>query len=87
MIRRRIPTILAQIDGEAVDDALLDGLLANRFEIRFRSALALTHRRKIGLAKSKRDWQSLIWQAVRAEVFHERPIWELQHLLDKVDSR
>ena len=41
VIRRRIPAVLAQAGGSDADDALLDALTSNRFEIRYRSALAL----------------------------------------------
>jgi ATP/ADP translocase len=85
VIRRRIPAVLAKIVSPEAADALLDALGANRFEVRFRAAIALVHRRKRKLAQSPRDWKNIVWSAIRAEVSRDRPIWELQRLLDSVD--
>ena len=82
VLRRRIPRVLAEIDDPRVDDALLEGLHANRFEVRYRSAVALAKRRRSGLARADDRWIAAVWRAVRREVSHERPIWELQRLLD-----
>jgi hypothetical protein len=86
VIRRRTPRVLAIIGGAEADDALLDALLAGRFEVRYRAALALVQRRKRGETLSERDWKALVWQAVRREVNRERPVWELQRLLDGVEG-
>jgi ATP/ADP translocase len=83
-IRRRIPPILSKYESPAADDALLDALTAPRFEVRYRCAIALMERRRRGLTLSKRDWPQLVWDAVRREVGRERPVWELQRLLDDV---
>lgn len=82
VVRRRIPRVLTGIDSPEADDALLEALSANRFEVRYRSAIALVRRRKRGLASARRDAEPVIWDAVEAEVSRERPIWELQKLLD-----
>ena len=87
IIRRRIPRILAEINTAAADQALLDALAAGRFEVRYRAAIALSRRRKAGLAIAEGDWQSIVWQAVAREVSRDRPIWELQKILDEADTR
>jgi hypothetical protein len=86
VIRRRIPAVLARVGGAAAEDALLDGLTATRFEVRYRAALALVRRRKRGLPISRRDWKPLVWEAVRRETGRDRPVWELQRLLDGTEA-
>jgi hypothetical protein len=86
VIRRRIPTVLAASDTTEADDALLEALTANRFEIRYRAALALIRRRKLGKPESPREWRSRVWHAIRIEVKRDRPLWELQKLLDEQDT-
>ena len=85
VIRRRIPRILAELDTPAADQALLDGLAAGRFEVRYRAAIALSRRRKNGLATAAGDWQAIVWEAVAREVSRDRPIWELQKILDEAE--
>ncbi len=85
VIRRRIPRILAEVNTAAADQALLDGLAASRFEVRYRAAIALSRRRKSGLANAEGDWQAIVWEAVAREVSRDRPIWELQKILDEAD--
>ncbi len=86
VIRRRIPAVLARIGGPASEDALLEVLTATRFEVRYRAALALVRRRKQGLPTSKQDWKPLVWDAVRRETGRDRPVWELQRLLDGTEE-
>jgi hypothetical protein len=86
VIRRRIPRVLATSRTEIADDALLDALTANRFEVRYRACVALSQRRKKKLPLSNRDWQAVIWGAVASEVKRDRPVWELQRLLDEVET-
>ncbi len=83
VIRRRIPKVLARLGEKESDNALLDALFANRFEIRYRAAIALVRRQRLGTLKSERFKASLIWEAIRAEVGRGRPIWEMQKLLDE----
>ncbi len=85
VIRRRIPSVLAETGGERADDALLDALGAGRFEVRYKAAVALVRRRRRGLPLSLRDRDARVWAAVRAEVRRDRPIWELQRILDATD--
>lgn len=82
VIRRRIPRVLARMGGVEADDALLDALDADRFEVRYRAAIALVRRRRRGLPRSERDPESLVWEAIRSEVSRGRPVWEMQKLLD-----
>ncbi|MEE9132648.1 MAG: Npt1/Npt2 family nucleotide transporter [Gemmatimonadota bacterium] len=82
VIRRRIPRVLARMGGVEAGDALLDALDANRFEVRYRAAIALVRRRRRGLPQSERDPESLVWEAIRSEVSRGRPVWEMQKLLD-----
>jgi hypothetical protein len=82
VIRRRIPRVLALVGGSEADDALLDALSANRFEIRYRSAIALMRRRSSDLPTSERDVDTLVWEAIRLEAGRGQPVWEMQKLLD-----
>lgn len=82
VIRRRIPRILARVDGSRAADALVRALRADRFEIRYRAGRALSARRKRGLVEPSGRWRQSVWAAVRFEVRRERPVWELQRLLD-----
>ncbi|MGD8869412.1 MAG: Npt1/Npt2 family nucleotide transporter [Gemmatimonadales bacterium] len=82
VIRRRIPRVLAAMGGREADDALLDALTANRFEVRYRAAIALTRRRSAGLPRSAKSIEMQVWEAVRLEVSRGRPVWEMQKLLD-----
>ncbi|UCC72764.1 MAG: hypothetical protein JSV86_20820 [Gemmatimonadota bacterium] len=83
VIRRRIPRVLARIGGPQADDALLDALAANRFEVRYRAAIALLRRRRKGAPQSQRDAEPVVWDAIRAEIGRSRPVWEMQRLLDE----
>ncbi len=82
VIRRRIPRVLAEMGGREADDALLDALTANRFEVRYRSTIALARRRAAGLTRSAKSIKMQVWEAVRLEVSRGRPVWEMQKLLD-----
>ena len=82
VIRRRIPRVLARIGSVEADDALLDALDADRFEVRYRAAIALVRRRRRSLPRSERASESLVWEAIRSEVSRGRPVWEMQKLLD-----
>ena len=82
VIRRRIPRVLARIDHPDADRALLDALHAGRFEVRFRVALALRRRRQQSLAAAPGERATEIWEAIRAELNREKPVWELARLLD-----
>ncbi len=86
VIRRRIPRVLSKIGGPLADDALLDTLSTNRFEIRYRAAIALVRRRARGLPTAEKDVDQRVWAAIRSEVSKDRPVWELQRLLDSFDS-
>ena len=70
---------------QQADDALLDVLTDNSFEVRYRAAIALLARRKKGLPVSGREWSLLVWHAVSLEVRRDRPVWELQQLLDTME--
>lgn len=82
VIRRRIPGVLARIDGTEAADALARALRADRFEIRYRAGRALSTRRSRGRAAPSGGGRDAFWAAVRFEVRRERPVWELQRLLD-----
>ena len=85
VIRRRLPRVLARIPDPAADSALLEALDSDRFEIRYRAAVALARRRRNGLAQEVRDPGRVIWRAIRAELGRGRAVWELARLLDDVD--
>ncbi|MFQ5889293.1 MAG: Npt1/Npt2 family nucleotide transporter [Gemmatimonadota bacterium] len=86
VIRRRIPGALARIGAQEADAALVDALGASRFEIRYRAALALARRRRDRMPEVRGDWKAHVWEAVRRELSRERPVWELQRLLDRTES-
>jgi len=86
VVRRRIPRVLAGIDSPLADRALLDGLTTSRFEVRYRSAIALVRRLEEGRAVTGKWWEEKVWEALKSEVGHERPVWELQRLLDDFDT-
>ncbi len=85
VVRRRIPRVLARMPGRAADVALLETLTASRFEIRYWAAVALVRRRRERSATHRtwpKEWLDLVWTALRTEVGRDRPVWELQRLLD-----
>jgi hypothetical protein len=82
VIRRRVPRVLERIEHPEADRTLIEGLRAGRFEVRYRVALALRRRRQKSLPLAKGDWRSDVWQAVRAELNREKPVWELARILD-----
>jgi ATP/ADP translocase len=82
VIRRRIPRVLARMGGVEADDALLEAVATDRFEVRYRAAIALARRRRRGLPVSQRDEASVVWGAIRSEIGRGRPVWEMQKLLD-----
>jgi hypothetical protein len=82
VIRRRIPRVLAEVDSADADQALIDALAAGRFEVRYRAAIALSRRRKEGLPQAPGNWPAAVWRAIEREVSRDRPIWELQKILD-----
>jgi ATP/ADP translocase len=86
VIRRRLPRILAGMNFPEADQALLDVLSTNRFEIRYRAGVALLKRRKSGLQVAGEDWPRQVWEAIRFEINRERPVWEIQKLLDDSEN-
>lgn len=86
VLRRRIPAALSCMPVPEADDALLAALSAKRFEVRYRAAIALSRRRRLKLPTSLGNRKAVIWAAIRAEVSRDRPIWELQRLLDDFDQ-
>ena len=87
VIRRRIPQILARLDSEKAEAALLDALFVERFEIRYRAAVALMKRCQSELKHlPKEEKKELLWKAIRYEVNHEKPVWEMQQILDELDE-
>lgn len=86
VIRRRIPRVLAKMDLEAADRALLAGLTAGRFEVRYRCGLAIMRRKKAEMKETAvADRCDAIWKAVRFEVGHGKAVWEMQKVLDDLD--
>lgn len=82
VIRRRIPRVLERIGHPDADRALIEALGAGRFEVRYRVALALRRRRQKSLPVPTGDWKRSVWEAIRAELSREKPVWELARLLD-----
>lgn len=86
VIRRRIPGVLGIVEDHRADDALLQALCARRFEVRYRAGVALARRRNRGLPRSP-GWEDRVWKAIHEEAGRDRPIWELQRLLDDRPAR
>ncbi len=82
VLRRRIPAILARYSSPDAGLALLDALTAPRFEVRYRVAIALVRRRRRDRDPRTPEADERVWAAIRREVGRERPVWELQRLLD-----
>ncbi|MCA9757436.1 MAG: hypothetical protein KDA27_16650 [Candidatus Eisenbacteria bacterium] len=82
VIRRRIPRVLARSDERTATAVLIEGLEMERFEIRYRCGVALARqRRKSRLLLTSAETEG-VWRVIEAEVAKERPVWELQRLLD-----
>ncbi len=86
VIRRRIPGVLAGMEGMAVENALFGALSARRFEIRYRTVVALARLKKKGFSMPQDRWKPLVWSAIRREVNYNRPVWEMRVLLDSLES-
>ena len=87
VIHRRLPAIVAHIRTPDALEVLIDALSADRFEVRYRAGLGLARERRNDLAGlHSSEAGEHIWEAVRRELGRERPVWELQRLLDEVDD-
>jgi hypothetical protein len=85
-ISRRIPRLLAQSKNALVDQTLLVALEKQKFEIRYHIGVALMRRKGQRLITLTKEQKETIWSAIRAEVHLDRPIWEMQELLEDADS-
>lgn len=85
VIRLRIPGVLAGIGGVDAENALLQALSAQRFEVRYRTVIALARLKKNGISVPQGRMGSLVWRAIRREVNYNRPVWEMRRLLDSLD--
>jgi AAA family ATP:ADP antiporter len=85
VIRRRIPSILDRIPDAAAEEALVEALEADRFEVRYRAAAALVRRRQSGHPTTSTGHEGRIWSAIRSELGRGRAVWELARLLDDVE--
>ncbi|MEM7233826.1 MAG: Npt1/Npt2 family nucleotide transporter [Planctomycetota bacterium] len=83
IVRRRIPRIVAKIPTARSEAALLDALLDDRFEVRYRSGLGLHCRRRNEIEPQVTDWKDRVWQAIRLELDREHAVWELQEIADR----
>lgn len=86
VIRRRVPRVLSKIGAGEAEDTLIRALAANRFEVRYRAAIALVKRRRRGLPQTEGDIEPAVWEAVRSEANRDQPVWELQKLLDDAEG-
>jgi ATP/ADP translocase len=87
VIRRRIPKILAKLDSVKAEEALLDALLIERFEVRYRAAIALMKRSQSNFKRlPAEEEKERLWKAIRFEVNHEKPVWEMQQILDELNE-
>jgi len=87
VIRRRIPKVLAKIPTVDAEKGLLRALRSQRFEVRYRAAMALMKRYQANYPRlSEETRKEIVWQAIRFEVNHERPVWEMQTILDALEE-
>ena len=82
VVRRRIPGILSRIPDPRAADALVRGLSADRFEVRYRACIALMNLIRKGVTPTDPGWSGHVWDAVMREVGLGRAVWEMQQLLD-----
>jgi hypothetical protein len=78
--------VLSAIGGPTAEGALLAALSCKRFEIRYRAAVALAGLLKRGTGSLSSERKDIVWRAVRNEVETNRPVWEMQRLLDEIDA-
>src|SRR5690606_958081 len=80
-IRRRIPRVLEVCESEEAAEALVRGLDDEKFEVRYRAALALA---RIGArVPALRPPLERVHAAVRAELVTGRKVWDRRRLLDE----
>jgi ATP/ADP translocase len=84
VLRRRIPRALAGMGGEEASAALVSALSCGRFEVRYRAAIALVRLFKRDALEMTEKRKGLVWRAIRRELESNRPVWEMQRLLDEV---
>jgi AAA family ATP:ADP antiporter len=83
-IRRRIPLVLATYKDRAAMEGLIGGLADRRFEVRYRSGLALAH--LADLDPTLAMTREAAFQAVLREVESGAGVWESRNLLDRMDD-
>lgn len=80
-IRRRLPRVLEVCESEAAAEALARGLDDEKFEVRYRAALALA--RISARVPSLRPAIERVHEVVRAELEAGRKVWDRRRLLDE----
>ncbi len=85
-LRRRIPSILSQIQQPQAEEVLLSALSDRRFEVRYRAGIALVHRKRENISSQFTTWPPKIWKAIESEVNLDRAVWEARRLLDQVED-
>ncbi|HEY8431822.1 MAG TPA: Npt1/Npt2 family nucleotide transporter, partial [Sandaracinaceae bacterium] len=80
-IRRRIPRVLEVCESQEAADALIRGLDDEKFEVRYRAALALA--RIVARVPALRPPIERVHAAVRAELVTGRKVWDRRRLLDE----
>jgi hypothetical protein len=83
-VRRRLPIVLAAAPVQAVADGLLAGLGDQRFEVRYRSGLAL--HKVVRENPAIRVDRERVVEAVLREVSVDRRVWESHRLLDQEED-
>jgi len=87
VIRRRIPRILAKVPSVDTEEGLFRALGSQRFEVRYRAAIALMKRYQSGYSHLPEETRNkFVWQAIRFEINQERPVWEMQTIYDSLDE-
>ncbi len=80
-IRRRLPRVLEVCESAEAADALARGLDDEKFEVRYRSALALA--RIAAREPARRPPVERVHAVVRAELEAGRKVWDRRRLLDE----
>jgi ATP/ADP translocase len=87
VIRRRIPKVLAKIPTVDAEKGLLQVLHSQRFEVRYRAAMALMKRYQTNYPHLPEETRKkIVWEAIRFEVNRDRPVWEMQTILDTLEE-
>lgn len=85
VIRRRIPILLGRFRTPQAESLLVKLLTDRRFEVRYRSGIALMKFRKELKTEWTEEQKQSVWNAIEFETVKGLPVWEMHQLLDDQD--